>query len=287
MTDRLLIAAISVAAVFGQAPRPEFEVASMKPSAGGVGRSIGMDRAGDLNAKNVPLRMLIAEAYGVKPFQIYGAPGWINSDAYDVNAKPEVNRKQGPAKKEPFETMWADIQQRLQVLLEERCSLKVHHETKELPVYVLTVAKSGLKVRPADCIAIDPQNPPERPAPGDERPVFCGTIRLGRNGQNSTLTGTGVTMRDFVLHWLTQATGRTVIDKTGYTETFTAILEWTPDSTPRPPGADDPTAPPPASDPTGPSFFTALQEQLGLKLESSKGPVEVLVIDHVEKPSAN
>jgi uncharacterized protein (TIGR03435 family) len=110
---------------------------------------------------------------------------------------------------------------------------------------------------------------------------------MGRNGLNSTLNGYGITMQDLISRWLPQTLDRTVIDKTGYTEKFNVNIEWLPDTPMRPPDGDDPTKPAPPPDSAGASIFTALQEQLGLKLESTKGPVEVLVIDHVEKPSAN
>ena len=143
--------------------------------------------------------------------------------------------------------------------------------------------KSGEKLKTPDCVKFDINNRPPPPEPGQPRPNYCGNMRTARNGANLTFTGTGIAMKDLV-RWLAGTTGRTVIDKTGYTETFDAAMEWTPDG---PLPGDDPSKPAPPSDNAGPSIFTALQEKLGLKLESTKGPVEVLVIDHVEKPSAN
>jgi uncharacterized protein (TIGR03435 family) len=178
--------------------------------------------------------------------------------------------------------MWADLQLRLQVLLEDRFALKVHRETKDLPVYALTSAKGGLKLRPADCVAVSPNQPAASPTPGQPPPAYCGTLRTGRNGLNSTLTATGITIADLA-RWLSANTGRAVIDRTGYSEKFNATMEWTPDSGAAPPGTGDDSA----ANASGPSIFTALQEQLGLRLESTKGPVEVLVIDHVERPSDN
>jgi len=266
-------------------PRPEFEVASIKPSAGGRGRFFGTDRGGDFNAKNMPLKAIVAEAYNVKQFEIYGAPGWLGSDTFDITAKPQVDREVKPVSRATFEARWADLMLRLQTLLEDRCSLKTHRETKELPVYTVTIAKGGLKLKPADCVEIDPEHPPGPPVPGQALP--CGNLRMGRNGLNSTLNGYGITMQDLISRWLPQTLDRTVIDKTGYTEKFNVNIEWLPDTPMRPPDGDDPTKPAPPPDSAGASIFTALQEQLGLKLESTKGPVEVLVIDHVEKPSAN
>jgi len=264
-----------------QSGRPEFEVASIKPSAPGTERAfMGTRGPGRFDAENIPIRSFIAEAYGVKSFEIYGAPGWLGSDRYDITAKIEAPPKQS------IEAMMADIHLRLQTLLEDRCALKVHRETKELPVYTLTVVKGGVKLKPPNCVTFDINNHPPPPAPGEPRPNICGNLRTGRNGTSSTMRVTGIAMKDLV-RWLAVNVGRTVIDNTGYTDTFDAVMEWTPDASLRPGPGDDPSKPAPSSDTVGPSIFTALQEQLGLKLESSKGPVEVLVIDHVEKPSAN
>ncbi len=265
-------------------PRLEFEVASIKPTAPGGGDRafMGTKGPGRFDAENISVRTFIAEAYGVKTFEIYGAPAWLGTDRYDITAKVEAS---SPAK-QTVEEMMADRRLRLQTLLEDRCALKVHRETKELPVYALAIAKSGVKVKPPNCVVFDINNRPAPPAPGEPRPSYCGNMRTGRNGANLNLTATGITMKD-VVRWLSNTTNRTVIDKTGYAEKFDAVMDWTPDGTLRPSPADDPSKPEPSADTVGPSIFTALQEQLGLKLESTKGPVEVLVIDHVEKPSAN
>jgi uncharacterized protein (TIGR03435 family) len=281
LTTLLLLAAVS----YGQptAKRPEFEVASIKQSAGGDGRFIGTGKSGGFDAKNTPLKNLIAEAYQVKTFQIYGGPAWLASDTYDITAKRDIEGRNAAETREGFEAVWVDLMLRLQVLLEDRCSLKVHKETKELPVYVLTIAKSGLKLEPSNCVVVDSEHP-ATPAPGQPRPKYCGNSGTTRNGLNAVMTGYGIKMSD-LLRWLSNSTSRTVIDKTGYTEEFNARVEWTPDAGLARPGTDEKSTP--AADTTGPTIFTALQEQLGLKLESAKGPVEVLVIDHVEKPSAN
>jgi uncharacterized protein (TIGR03435 family) len=272
----LLLAMLTLRA---QAPRPEFEVAWIKATAPGAGdRSfIGTRGPGRFEASNIPIETFIAQAYNVRTFEIYGAPAWLAADPYDVEAKFEA-----PAKKSSDET-WAEMRLRLQALLEDRCALKVHRETKELPVYALTIVKTGVKLKTPNCVTFDINNRPAPPEPGQPRPNYCGNWRTGRDGVNLTFAGTGIGMKDLV-RWLAGTTGRTVIDKTGYTEAFDAAMEWTPD-VPLP--GDDPSKPAPPADTTGPSIFTALQERLGLKLESTKGPVEVLAIDHVERPSAN
>jgi len=269
------------------APRLEFEVASIKPTAPGVQRAfMGTRGPGRFDAENIPVQAFIAEAYNVKNFEIYGAPGWLASDKYDVAAKWEESPREAQAVKKSFDESWSDMRLRLQALLADRCALKVHRETRELPIYALTIVKTGVKVHPPNCVTFDIDNRPPPPAPGQPRPNYCGSLRIGRNGANSTFTATGIAIKD-VVRWLAGATGRTVIDKTGYAETFDGAMEWTPDAALRPAPGDDPSKPAPSADTVGPSIFTALQEQLGLKLESAKGPVEVLVIDHVEKPSAN
>src|SRR5665213_1828973 len=177
----VLIAQIQTQA-HAQAPaaRPQFEVATIKPSPGGSRSSMGMGRSGDFEATNMPLRTLIAEAYHVKTFEVDGGPAWIRSDTFDIQAKPTVDPKPGSTSKEAY----ANVQLMLQTLLEDRYALKVHRETKELPVYALVVAKGGLKVKPSDCQKPDADNPPSSPAPGQSAPAICGNTRVSRNGQN-------------------------------------------------------------------------------------------------------
>ncbi len=230
----------------------------------------------------MPLRTLIAEAYRVKTFEVDGGPGWIRSDSFDIQAKPTIDPKPGSTSKEAY----ANVQLMLQTLLEDRYALKVHRETKELPVYALVVAKSGLKVKPSNCVHPDGDSP--QPSPGQSPPMTCGNTRVSRNGQNLVMTATGITMADLV-RTLSRVTDRTVIDGSGYTQPFNASFEWTPDqgAGQTPPAPDGSASAAASTDTAGASVFTALQEQLGLKLESTKGPVDVLIIDHVEKPTPN
>ena len=261
--------------------RPDFEVASIKASAPGAisptnPRFMGSPAPGRFEAQRMTVRLLIADAYGVKVAQIYGGPGWINSDGYDIVAKADVN---------PGEIQ-ADNHLRLQTLLEDRFSLSVHRETRELPIYVMTVAKGSPKLHPSNCIAMDADHPPAMPAPGQPLPAYCRSAPVLRHGTGWKLNGTGITMKDLIRQ-LAHVSGLTLVDKTGYTEAFNATLEWTPELAPTPPSPDDASQPASLADTAGPSIFTALQEQLGLKLESTKGPIEVLVIDRVEGPSGN
>lgn len=263
--------------LLGQTAAPlTFEVASIKPSSEDGRRiSIQIQPGGGLRATGATLKTLLTIAYDVRDFQISGGPGWINSDRYDITAKSERSTASETAPSDPrkmtdeqMKTTQEQMRQKLQALLADRFQLALHHETKEQPVYALVVGKSGSKLQEA------------KEAEGSR------SLRMGR-GQ---LTGTAAPLQ-MLASALSNQLGRPVIDRTGLTGKFDFKLEWTPDpgqsggtfgGTP-PPGVD---APPPP-DPNGPSVFTAVQEQLGLRLESQKGPVDVLVIDRVEKPSEN
>lgn len=237
--------------------QPSFEVASIKPSApGGRGMQMQIGGGGRFNAKNVTVKMLIQHAYNVRDFQISGGPAWLTSEHYDVVAKAEGDQQIRPEQ----------LRLMVQALLADRFKLTFHRDTKELPIYALVVAKNGPKLQPSE-------------AQGEEQRM----MRMGR-GQ-VTAQGVGI---DMLANNLAQQLGRTVIDKTGLTGRYDLKLEWTPDiSQPFGPKEFGPDGPPPAADPGGPSIFTALQEQLGLKLETQKGPVEIIVIDHIEKASEN
>jgi len=235
-------------------------------------------------ANGLTFRFLMTHAYRVRDFQIIGGPGWTTSDRWNIEARAEEGAvpARDPNAPDP-------IALRLQSLLEDRFQLKFHRETRELPAYELTIAKGGPKVKLSEDQT--PFRPPEKgdpPAPQAIRPggpMPRGTMRMGRG----ELEGNGLAFTSFI-QMLSQQLGRPVIDKTGLSGLYDIKLQWTPEMGqrttpfgPLPAGVE----PPPASDPSGPSIFTAVQEQLGLKLESTKGLVEVLVIDSVEKPTEN
>ena len=304
-----IVAATAVAAAQTPSPAPAFEVASIKPNKSGDGRiAIAFQPGGRFTATGVTLRMLIANAYGTgQPLptsRIIGGPGWINSDRFDIVAKAEGDVPPGP--NSPIPLM-------IRAMLADRFKLVVHNESRELPIYELVKArgdgKLGPQLRPAavDCAALaaargrggapppDPAGPgrapdgrggPGGPGPGGPgfgpggRPV-CGMM-LGP----ANIAGGGTSIEQFAT-LLSGRVGRVVVDRTGVTGNFDLDLTWTPDQIPQgPPGPPPPGAPPlPPIDPNGPSIFTALQEQLGLKLESTKGPVDVVVIDSVEHPT--
>jgi bla regulator protein blaR1 len=275
------LAWLSVFGLFGQSSTPPltFEVASIKPSGSDDRRvSIMMQPGGGLRTTGSTLKMLLTMAYDVREFQISGGPAWINTDRYDIMAKAErsmgaENPLDDPRKmtEEQRKTVGDQMRERLRALLADRFQLTLHRESKEQSVYALVVAKNGPKL----------QESQTKEGTGPH-----GMMRMGRG----ELSGQGVQL-DMLAKTLSSQLGRTVIDRTGLKGNFDFKLTWTPDpgqsATPLgggpPPGAD---APPPP-DPNGPSVFTALQEQLGLRLESQKGPVEMLVIDRVEKPSEN
>jgi len=208
-----------------------------------------------------------------------GDPSWFESDKYMLNAKAEGNASQ--------EMMRGPM---LQALLEERFKLKVHWEAKEVPVYNLTVAKGGPKLqqfKEGSCFLMDPrQGPPATPNPGP----WCSN-RISRKGSTAVVDWRGLSLDLFARQVLIGVVDRPVIDKTGIAGKFTFHLEFSPDqATPAllPGGALDNGQAGPATDPVGGrTVFSAIQEQLGLKLVPAKGPRDFLVIDHVERPSEN
>jgi uncharacterized protein (TIGR03435 family) len=253
---------------------PAFEVASIKPDkAAGDGPVMLQFTPDGFTATNMPLKMLIREAYSVEENQILGAPAWLNAHSYDIEAKVDSA--------EVGDLRNLSIAQRklmLQPLLVDRFKLQIHRETKELPVYELLIGKNGPKVheaKPNDTYPNGIKGPDGHSGPG------LVWIEAGR------LTGQGVPLAELA-RLLSQRLGHNVLDKTGLTGKYDFIMPW-------PPADAADTMPPvsaggeqgAAAPPDGPSIFTALQEQLGLRLESRKAPVEVLVIDHVETPSAN
>ncbi len=237
----------------------QFEVASSRPGNSEAKiNDLELRPGGRLTGVNQSLRSLITRAYGVRAFQITGGPSWLDSAKFDIEAKREGN---------PTREQMTGM---LQSLLADRFQLRVHSETKELPIYALLVAKNGPKLEPSHSDGCtEPTAGVPLPAPGQPPIRICGAFNL----QPGRITGLRTTMSQFAAALARYPFSQTVVDKTGIDGTYEITLQWTPDE--------------PAVDRSGPSIFTAIQEQLGLRLESQKGPVETLVIDHVEKPSEN
>jgi len=230
-----------------QSATPKFEVASIKPAdPNSPGFRIQTAPGGRYIATGVTVKFLISQAYGVMEFQVSGGPGWIGNERYEINAKAESGTENKPG----------EMGLRLQGLLADRFQLKLVHETRELPIYTLVVAKGGSKLKES-------------------------TVEGGMSMGPRMITVKGMGMGSFTTQ-LSHLLGRKVLDRTGLTSGYDFKLEWTPDSA----QAFEPKEGA-AADSPGPSLFTALQEQLGLKLESTKGPVEILVIEHAERPTEN
>jgi bla regulator protein blaR1 len=255
------------------AGNPSFEVASIKPNNSGDNRVMFRNNGGRFTIVGATARMLIQQAYRIRDFQLSGGPGWIGSDRFDIEAKPENVADMTPER----------MPLMLQGLLEERFQLRTHKETKEVPIYELVVAKEGSKLK---SVPEPPRPTPGAapgPAPSPNGPMPPGAFRIGRG----EMMGSGIPIENFVQS-LSSMLGRVVVNRTGLTGFFDFQLHWTPDAGETGPFGPVPSVQPPApADPSGPTIFTALQEELGLRLESSKGPVDVLVIDSIEKPSEN
>jgi uncharacterized protein (TIGR03435 family) len=288
----VLIAALNV--LLGQTPesasRPRFDVASIKPSvpreiSNPYQRSYGNAGPGRYLARNTPLQLIIANAYDIRAAYIFGGPAWVSSDGYEILARAETSAEEARSTRNGTQPMFDRDRLRLQALLEDRFSLKVHRETRQLPIFAVTVAKGGPKVQPANCITFDP-NRPAVLKPGQFRPAYCGLAPSEQNGLSFKVTGSGVTMTHLLLS-LSNFSDRPFIDRTGYTPTFNATVEWYVEPIQSPGNLVGTGKSSRSTEPLGPSLVTALQEQLGLKLKSTKGPIEVLVIDQVERPSAN
>ena len=226
-------------------------------------RMVLSDPPDGYHVENITLKGLIMEAYGVKWDDIVGGPDWIENTGYDIDAKVTP-----AADSPPPRLTRAQRKQMIQSMLADRFKLVVHNETKDAPIFDLDLAKGGSKLP----IAI----PNDTFAKGinglDGNPVSSGYPVLLSRGR---LFGQAVTIASLI-DYLKQELKRPVVDKTGLTGKFDLSLQWTPDNT----LPDSPLA-------GGPSIFTAVQEQLGLKLTSTHGPVKTLVIDHVEPPSPN
>jgi uncharacterized protein (TIGR03435 family) len=266
------------------APVYVYEVVSVKPSKPGTNGGYTMDTPDGYTAKGTSLMILIHYAFGISyDDQFPGAPSWISAERFDVDAKMDGSVANALKKLSSDDRKLAR-QQMLQALLADRFKLTVHRETRDLPVYTLVIAKSGSKLK---AVKSDDNSPNRIKDAGGL--AATNVVSMGASGGAMTMTGQAVSM-PMLIRLLSQRVGRIVVDKTGLTGNFDFYMQFTPEeggllaaSSDAPGGA----SPLPASDPGAPSIFTAVQEGLGLKLESGKVSVEVIVIDHIERPSGN
>ena len=273
---RVLIGVLSLgiaAVTSGQSTSVAFDVASVKPSNSNSGSASTDDSPGGYTATNMSLRRLIAFAYRMHPVldrdRIVG-PAWIDSARFDINART------------PEGTTRAQVPDMLRTLLVDRFTLSARLETKEAPVYALVVARAdrrlGAQLTPSilDCSKSENLSSGtigvNLPAPG-QRPTKCG-LNSVVDGNGGVLSGGALSMPQLAAG-LTGRVNRPVIDRTGLTGTYDFVLRWAPENATAA-GLDTVT---------GASIFTALQDQLGLKLDPQSGPAEFLVIDRIERPS--
>ena len=269
-----------------QQPPLSFETASVKPNKSGADeRYLRIDPSGNgLTAVNMQLRELITFAYRIQRFQLEGGPDWIASDRFDIQTRSE---RAVPATGAFFGGQEA-LRIMMRTLLADRFKLVMHKETKELPIFELVLARQdgrlGSQLRPAavDCQAqaatAKPGTPPSSSGPPGPGPCFM-------NMNPVSIRGGGVTLEMLANLLSGPSTQRLVLDRTGLTGSWDLDVKYTPDPSQLPPGMS--LADAPGVDPNGPSLFTALEEQLGLKLRAARGPVEVLVIESVQQPTPN
>jgi uncharacterized protein (TIGR03435 family) len=269
----LILSAISTGQAGQKSERLAFDVASVRENRSGGDQGFLLPKGSQLNAQNYRLRPLIQFAYRVQPFELVGGPDWIESARFDITAKATFEPKPAPVGSPPGE-----MEQMVQTLLAERFNLQVHRETREMPIYALVLARRdgqmgpGLRREADVCAAFrnakaGGEKPPEIPPRTDGRPA-CGMM-----GGGGRFFAGGVTLA-MLASALSPQAARVVVDRTGLTGYFEADIEFSPDALTNA-----------ASE--RPSFFTAIEEQLGLRLEPARAPVEVLVIDRVERPTEN
>lgn len=249
---------------------PIFDVVSVKLNKSGTNNFRSMySPSGTVEITNTPLLFVIRQAYSLynsNDDQITGLPEWAKTERYDIQAK--VSEADAPVMKTLTREQRGEM---LQGLLADRFKMVAHTETRERPVYALVVAKGGTKLHEADATNTYPDG---IHAP-DGKGGGAGMMRMGRD----FIDAQAIPMSQ-LLGTLTQLSGRTVLDKTGLTGKYDVHLKWAPDDPGLVNGA-------PAPESAYPPLFTAIQEQLGLKLESQKGPVPGVVVDHIERPAEN
>jgi uncharacterized protein (TIGR03435 family) len=235
--------------------KPDVEVATIKPTRPGNDEMMFQTRGGTLVTKNLTLGFMMSFAYDLPAGQIAGKPGWMDTDKWDIEAKPDT----------PGEPNASQLKVMMQKLFAERFGLQVHEEKRKMAAYVLSVSKDGPKMTKVTDASLSP-----------------GQLLYPRG----VIIGKSLAMADLVQTLKSYVLSLPVVDKTGLEGRWDFTLRWTPDETQF---ADAPESlRHPADDANAwPPLFTAIQEQLGLKLEAQKADVEVLVVDHVDHPSPN
>jgi uncharacterized protein (TIGR03435 family) len=288
----VVIASASMVALHAQqaSDRPRFEVASVKPNVRNDGR-VSVNRTGSrYTASGVSLALLVRNAYSVQEFQVIGMPAWGDSDRFDIVAAMPADPNPAPAS--PGAPSGQALM--MQSLLEERFHLAVHRETREMPVYALVMANGDRAFGPSlhrsdvDCAALAAVRerggalPP--PQPG-QLPPCSSSVAPGSIVVRSQTMAQLATALSFLTN-TGSSLGRLIVDRTGLEGYYDVDLHFTPDRIPN----FGPTGPPqglPPIDPDAASIYAAMREQLGLKLESQRAPVDMIVIDRVEKPTAD
>jgi len=234
-----------------------FDVATIKPSTTVASQmAIGVDPSLRFAATGASLVRLVSFAYGVRLNQIIGGPKWVNEELYDIVAKVENQQDLGTDASTLFRSTYRVM---AQALLADRFNLKTHKETQDLPVYSLVIDKRGAKVQPTS----------------EQGPLF---INPGHIAGHITL--------DTLVQILTAQLGRVVVNRTDLVGLYDVTLEYMPEQI-QPIGADGEKSGNQSLDSNAPSIFTAIQERLGLRLDSTKAPVDMIVIDSVQRPSEN
>ena len=231
-------------------PALQFEVATVKPAAPSADghTHINYPEGGAFSASNITLAALMQWAWGMPKNRILDAPPWFDSTRFDLQAKTDAETDR-KIRNLPAGTNADEKRRMVQAMLVDRFAMKLHEETRTLPAYDLELAKGGSKLQQSKTTGTN-----------------VGTGRTHFNGSGLTST--------IIAQQLSELSGRVVIAKTGLPDRYDVRLEWAPDDAP-------------AGDTSAPSFFTAVQEQLGLRLVPAKEPVKVLVMDGIETPSAN
>lgn len=244
---------------------PAFEVATIKPveSDAQKGRYIVMQGVNRFVEKDYTLKLLIAAAYDLNPRAISGGPAWIESDHYDILALTPGDTRPDHGQQMAM----------LRNLLADRFKLTFHREPKDFSIYALEIAKGGARLGAKDGSGLK-----QSAAPAGDPPQLISTVYP----QKIVLPARNATMADFVSLLQRAVLDRPVVDRTGLTGRYDFDLAWAPDETQF--GGAVPVAP---ADAESPPFFTAIEQQLGLRLEATRGPIEALVVDSAERPSAN